>query len=98
MDPVIEDVPVTAPAYDPAVELTRGSLLMVGFLTLFLCVCVIIQLVQGKPVATELWAALTGMIGWITAKLGTVFDNRFGSSRQSAAKDVVIQQMARDRR
>ena len=48
-------------------------------------------------VGTEMWAALTGLIGWITAKAGSIYDYRFGSSRQSAAKDVIIGTLSRGR-
>lgn len=81
-------------AYDPARMLTYFSIGTVGALTLFLCAWISILVFKEKPVGTEVWAALTGMIGWITAKLGGIYDNRFGTTRQSAAKDVVIQQLS----
>lgn len=80
--------------FDPAPMLTYFSLATVGLLTLFLCVWISIQLLYEKGVGVEMWAALTGMIGWITAKAGSIYDNRFGTTRQSAAKDVVISEMA----
>jgi muramidase (phage lysozyme) len=80
--------------FDPAPMLTYFSLATVGLLTLFLCAWISIQLLYEKGVGVEMWAALTGMIGWITAKAGSIYDNRFGTTRQSAAKDVVISEMA----
>jgi muramidase (phage lysozyme) len=80
---------------DMALPLLYGSLGGVGFITLFVSAVILIQVIQGKPVGTELWAALTGLIGWITAKAGTIYDYRFGTSRGSAAKDVLIGELSR---
>jgi hypothetical protein len=85
-------------AYDPARMLTHFSVGAVGSLTMFLCAWITILFLHDKAVATEVWAALTGLIGWLTAKLGGIYDNRFGTTRQSAAKDVVIQQLSQSRR
>lgn len=81
--------------FDMAGPLLYASIGGVGFITLFVAAVIMIQIVQGKPVGTELWAALTGLIGWITAKAGTIYDYRFGTSRQSAAKDVLIGELSR---
>ena len=81
--------------FDMAGPLLYSSIGGVGFLTVFVAAVILIQIVQGKPVGTELWAALTGLIGWITAKAGTIYDYRFGTSRQSAAKDVLIGELSR---
>jgi hypothetical protein len=81
--------------FDPAPILTYFGLLSVGVLTAFLCAWISIALWHQKGVGVEMWAALTGMIGWLTAKVGSIFDNRFGTTRSSAAKDVVIGELAR---
>lgn len=81
--------------FDMAGPLLYASIGGVGFITVFVAAVILIQIVQGKPVGTELWAALTGLIGWITAKAGTIYDYRFGTSRQSAAKDVLIGELSR---
>lgn len=84
-------------AFDPAAVLTYSGLAGVGAITLFVCVAITVQLARGQPVGTEMWAALTGLIGWITAKAGTIYDYRFGTSRTAAAKDVVIAELTQRR-
>ena len=46
-------------------------------------------------IKTEIWAAMTGLIGWATAKAGSLYDYRFGTSRSSGAKDVVIGELSK---
>lgn len=81
-------------AYDPAPALTRFAMYGVATLLLAMCVWITTNYIKGQPIPTELWAALTGLIGWLTAQLQSIYANRFGTTRNSAAKDVVIQQLA----
>jgi hypothetical protein len=81
--------------FDMALPLLYGSMGGVGFLLLIISAVLVAQLYKDEPVSTEVWAAFTGIIGWLTAKAGTIFDYRFGTSRTSAAKDIVISEMAR---
>jgi hypothetical protein len=83
--------------FDPARLLTYFAIGAVAALTLMLGAWITISKFQASPVGIEEWAAFTGLIGWLTAKAGSIYDNRFGTTRQSAAKDVIIGEMARRR-
>jgi hypothetical protein len=50
----------------------------------------------GQP-TTEVWAAITGIVGTVLGIIGTFVAFRYGTSRQSAAKDVTIAEIARSR-
>jgi muramidase (phage lysozyme) len=81
--------------YDMAKPLLIGSLGVVLMLILFVGGVAIVQLVKTDEINTEIWAAMTGLIGWATAKAGSLFDYRFGTSRSSGAKDVVIGELSK---
>jgi len=88
---------------DPGSQDARKVLIGAGvglaaFLVVFISALLAVQTYRGIEVSTEIWAALTGLIGWVTAKAGTIFDYYYGSSRQSGAKDVVIEELATKRR
>jgi muramidase (phage lysozyme) len=80
---------------DMAGPLLYSAIGGVGVLTLFVGIVIVVQLATTESVGNEMWAALTGLIGWITAKAGTIYDYRFGSSRASGAKDVLISELSR---
>lgn len=80
---------------DMAWPLMVGALGGVGALTVFVGAIIIMQMAKDGMVGTEMWAALTGLIGWVTAKAGTIYDYRFGSSRQSGAKAVLIGELSK---
>lgn len=80
--------------YDPAWLLTFSALAFVGILIVFVCVIIGMQIWSKGEANTESWAALTGLIGWVTGVVGTIFSNRFGTTSQSATKDATIQQQA----
>lgn len=80
--------------FDTGPVLLFAAVIGVGLVTLFVGAAIAVQLWQGKPVGTEVWAALTGLIGWITAKAGTIYDYRFGSSRNSQTKDFAIAELS----
>ena len=81
--------------YDPAKILTRMALLMVLILVLFICAIIGLQIFKTGEANTESWAALTGIVGWATGVVGTIYANRFGSTQSAAAKDDTIRQQAR---
>lgn len=76
--------------YDPAKTLTLSALLFVGFLIVFVAAIIGAQIWRFGEANTESWAALTGLIGWVTGQLGGVFSARFGTTQQSASKDETI--------
>jgi hypothetical protein len=84
-------------AYEMAPLLVWAAFILIGVLVLGLMAAVLVQVVQGK-VNTEVWAALTGVIGWATGIGGLIYNYRFGTSRSSAAKDVVIGELNRRRK
>jgi muramidase (phage lysozyme) len=81
--------------YDMAKPLLFGSMGVVLALIIFVGAVAVVQLVMTGEIKTEIWAALTGVIGWATAKVGSLFDYRFGTSRSSGAKDVVIGELSK---
>lgn len=83
--------------FDPAAMLTYFAIGAVALITVFLGGWITLFLAQKAPVTVEMWAAFTGLIGWLTAKAGSIYDNRFGTTRQSAAKDVIIGELAQRR-
>ena len=81
--------------YDPARSLTISIMGMVWLLILFTGGIIIAQIIDRGSANTESWAAFTGIIGWATAKAGDIFNNRFGSTKESADKNQTIAQQAR---
>ena len=47
-------------------------------------------IVKTGGVATEVWAALTGVSGTLLGILGTIYAYRFASTQQSATKNALI--------
>lgn len=83
------------PPYDPAPLLTHAALLFQGILILFVAGIIGIQIWAKGEANTESWAALTGLIGWSMGVNSGLYNNRFGSTAQSASKDSTIEQQAR---
>lgn len=81
--------------YDPALLLTRAGLIFVGAIILFVGIIIAAQVISKGAATTESWAALTGLIGWVTGTVGQLYNNRFGTTKQSTAKDEVIAQQSR---
>jgi len=79
-----------------AKALVSGILVVSGFLIVLVAGVAIAQIVllTSRTPTTEVWAALTGIIGTTLGILGTVFAFRFGTNRQSSAKDVVIAELS----
>jgi len=84
--------------WDARRVLIGSSVIGVAILLLFVCGVLGVQVYRGIEVGVEVWAALTGLIGWVTAKAGTLWDYYFGSSRQSTAKDTAIAELSATRR
>jgi len=55
-------------------------------------------LLESRTPTTEIWAALTGIIGTTLGVFVTVVGYRFGTSRSSGAKDAMINELAATRR
>lgn len=81
--------------YDPAKLLTWASLLFVGILIVFISAIIGIQIMAKGTANTESWAALTGIVGWVTGTVSMVYNARYGTSKQAEAKDAVIAQQSR---
>lgn len=71
----------------------RGMFAMIALLGLII-IAQIIWAPDHKP-SGELLAALTGLMMLAASKSNTVYDYRFGSSRGSSSKDVVIAELNR---
>ena len=80
--------------YDPNRLLTRGALFFVGFLIVFVCFIIGIQILTKGTANTESWAALTGIIGWATAQAQVLYSNRFGSTLSNSKKDAAMTRIA----
>lgn len=76
--------------YDPARLLTYSGLLFILILLCFVCCIIGWQILQSGEANTESWAALTGLLGWITGQVGNIYSARYGTSRQSETKDATI--------
>jgi hypothetical protein len=68
-------------------------LLVVGFFG----AVAIIDITKNDKIATEVWAALTGVSGTLLGILGTIYAYRFASTQQSAAKNAIIGEIARSK-
>lgn len=80
---------------DQGTVLIYGALVLIGALILFVCAVAGWQVVKTNSPTTEVWAAITGLIAFATGVVTTIYGYRFGSSRQSGAKDVLIAEMSR---
>lgn len=80
---------------DMAPALTRAALIGVASLILFVGIIVVVQMVKSGKADPEVWGLLVALVTWATAKAGSIYDYRFGSSRGSGAKDAVIGELSR---
>lgn len=81
--------------YDPAKLLTWAAILLVTALIFFVGLMILIQIYKNGEANTESWAALTGLIGWVTGTVSMIYNARYGTSKQSESKDAVIAQQSR---
>lgn len=77
-----------------ALALIGGMLAMAGTLILFILGIAVAQVWQSGTPSTEVWAAVTGLIGSVFGIAGGVFAYRFGTTRQSTAKDITSAALA----
>jgi hypothetical protein len=77
--------------------LIAAMLASLGFLIVFICGVAAWQVYKNNGPSLEVWAAITGMIGFVTGVAGTIYAYRFGSSRSSSAKDTLIAETVRSR-
>lgn len=82
---------------DMAKPLIRAAIAVLGALLAFVFFVAGWQTVTAKAPSTEVWAAITGLIGFITGTVTTIYGYRFGSSRQSSAQQVLISELTRRR-
>jgi len=87
----------SAEPWDMTKLLVGGALAMIGVLMLFICTIAVIQAVKGD-IKPEVWAQIAGLMGLVGGVGTTIYGYRFGSSRNSAAKDVVIAELGRTRK
>lgn len=83
----------TEDKYDPARLLTISALIFVGILIFFVCTIIELQILDRGEANTESWAALTGIIGWVTGVASGIYNNRFGTTTGNARKDETIQNL-----
>ena len=81
--------------YDAAMLLTRSALIFVGYLIVFVSIIIGIQIAKSGEANTESWAALTGLIGWVTGTVSMIYNARYGTSKAGETKDAVIAQQSR---
>ena len=79
---------------DMAQTLTIAALVCVAVLIVFVGGVALVQIIKVGKADTEVWALLVALVTWATSKAGSIYDYRFGSSRSSGAKDIVIQTLS----
>lgn len=84
-----------AEEYDMTGILIRGAMIFVALLFILLSTVIGVQLYKAGKVDTEVWALFTGLVGSAIGVVTTIYAYRFGSSRGSAAKDVLVQQLSK---
>jgi hypothetical protein len=82
-------------SWDMTRVLVYWALGMVTLVLTFFGVVAIIDMARSGSVATEVWAALTGISGTLLGIVGTIIAYRFASTQQSAAKNAIIGEIAR---
>lgn len=83
-----------AEPWDMSKWLVGGAFALMGVLVLFVCGIAAVQAFKSE-IKPEVWAQVAGLIGFATGVLVTIYTYRFGTSKSSAAKDVVIEQISR---
>ncbi len=85
---------------DQAPTLVRAALALLGLLVLFTFAVALVQIctLPTRSPTTEVWAAITGLIGFATGVVATIYAYRFGTSKGSGAKDLLISEQLRHER
>lgn len=86
---------VTAGGFDMTKHLVLDSLFGVNVLIIIVAAVAVVQAIKSGKVDTEIWAAFTGLIGWRTAKAGTLYDYRFGGTTRTTASQIVADEITR---
>jgi hypothetical protein len=73
-----------------------GALVVMALLIAMIGAIVIIEMFRrpNGEASTQSWAALMGIIGTVTGVVVTIYSYRFGSSKTSSAKDVIIDKLS----
>jgi putative chitinase len=83
-----------AEGWDMSRLLVLGAFWMIGGLAFFVCIIAVVQAIRGDgTIKPEVWAQVAGLIGFATGVGTTIYAYRFGTSRSSAAKDVMIREI-----
>lgn len=80
--------------WDMSRTLVVGAFGIIGSLILFVCVVAGFQAFRGD-IKPEVWAQIAGLIGFATGVGTTIYAYRFGTSRSSATKDIVIGELSK---
>lgn len=82
--------------YDPAKLLTRSAIFFLGVLIIFICGIIALQIwiSADHKANTESWAALTGIVGFVTGIMSVVYNARYGISKQSDVQSKTIAKQA----
>lgn len=83
-----------AEQWDMSRTLVFGALAMIAVLMLFIGGIAAIQAYKGD-IKPEVWAQIAGLVGFVTGVTTTIYAFRFGTSRSSAAKDVLISSLSK---
>jgi hypothetical protein len=82
-------------AWDMAPTIVKGALWYIGGLSGFVCAIAAAQTFTSGGPSTEVWAAITGLIGSALGIAGTIVAYRFGRERQSTSAQAVASQLQR---
>jgi putative chitinase len=81
-------------SWDSAKVLVAGMFGMLGLLIVFVCAIAAVQAWKGS-IDVAVWAQVSGLIGFATGVATTIYAYRFGTSRSSGAKDLVIGELSK---
>jgi putative chitinase len=81
-------------SWDMAKVLVGGMFALLGLLIVFVCGIAATQAWKGE-IKPEVWAQVAGLIGFATGVATTIYAYRFGTSRSSGAKDLVIGELSK---
>lgn len=84
--------------WDMTRTLVYGMGGMISALILLVGAVALIQLLKEGKIASEVWAQVAGLLGFVTGVALTVYTYRFGTSSSSKAKDALMAAMVEQRR
>lgn len=80
--------------YDIRPLLARFGIIALSLMTLLVASLVVLSNWLQWNYTGELMTLFVGLVSFVMAKVGTLYDNAFGSSRGSAAKDALLSEMS----